>query len=158
MGKSFFYRRFAQIGEAHILKVSRVVRIARDENFVCGDFYPLHDAEGLMIEFTILLDDSTLHFEPVRSTPDLAFMLPPTARIGRDNDIIHLAPIPVHCFFNAMSFGHWVQGEHNISECDAFVTYLTHDMFKALLHLIPSRRNPNSRTWSHQFDNLFQHI
>jgi hypothetical protein len=111
-----------------------------------------------MIEFTILLDDSDLHFEPAGSSPDLAFSLPPTARIGRDDDTIHLAPIPVHCFFNAMSFGHWVQGEHSISECDAFVTYLTHDIFKALLHLIPSRRNPNSRTWSHQFDNLFQYI
>ena len=57
-----------------------------------------------MIEFTILLDDSELEFELSRSEPELAFVLPPTARIGRsrqkNQDVVHLAPIPVHCFFN----------------------------------------------------------
>jgi hypothetical protein len=101
-----------------------------------------------MIEFTILLDDSELEFEPTRSEPDLAFALPPTARIGRDDDVLHLAPIPVHCFFNAMTFGHWVASEHSLSENDAFCVYAIHDMFKGLLHQVP--RWDGQRRWIHQ--------
>lgn len=108
-----------------------------------------------MIEFTILLDDSRLEFEPASSEPELAFVLPPTARIGRDNDVVHLAPIPVHCFFNAMIFGHWLAAEHNLSENDAFGVYTIHDMFKGLLHQVP--RWDGQRRWMHQrefFDSL----
>lgn len=102
-----------------------------------------------MIEFTILLDDSPLQFEPIRDMPELAFLLPPTARIGRNDDVVHLAPIPVHCFFNAITFGHWLVGEHSLSENDAFVVYSIHDMFKSLLQLMP---RGNSRSWWHQYD------
>jgi len=48
-----------------------------------------------MLESTILLDGSELQFEPTRSIPDLAFALPPTARIGRD-DVVHLASVPAN--------------------------------------------------------------
>jgi hypothetical protein len=107
-----------------------------------------------MVEFTILLDDSDLEFEPVRSEPDLAFILPPTARIGRDDDVVHLAPVPVHCFFNAMTLGHWLGGEHGLSDSDSLVVYLLHDMFKPLLTLQP---RGTSRSWPHavkRFDHL----
>lgn len=108
-----------------------------------------------MIEFTILLDDSDLHFEPARSTPDLAFVLPPTARIGRDDDVVHLAPIPVHCFFNGITFGHWLSKHHNLSSVDAFAVYMTHDMFKSFMQLVQEGRNP--RGWPHAFE-LFNYL
>lgn len=101
-----------------------------------------------MIEFTILLDNSKLEFEPASNNPELAFVLPPTARIGRDDDIVHLAPVPVHCFFNAITFGHWLTVEHHLTENDAFVAYAVHDMFKGLLHLVPGK----PRRWLHQFE------
>jgi hypothetical protein len=109
-----------------------------------------------MIEFTILLDDSELEFEPFREEPDLEFMLPPTARIGRDDDVVHLAPIPVHCFFNAITFGHWLATEHRLSESDAFSVYAIHDMFKALLYLVP--RKGGGRSWFHQYELFFDQI
>jgi hypothetical protein len=105
-----------------------------------------------MIEFTILLDDSELEFEPASSEPELAFVLPPTARIGRDNDVVHLAPVPVHCFFNGITFAHWLAAEHSLSENDAFIVYAIHDMFKSLLHWTPSRQ------WPHSQDEFFGHI
>jgi hypothetical protein len=101
-----------------------------------------------MIEFTILLDDSDLHFEPLRAESDLAFILPPTARIGRDDDVVHLAPVPVHCFFNAITFGHWLATEHSLSENDAFGVYVIHDMFKGLLRQTP--KWDGKRRWIHQ--------
>ena len=90
-----------------------------------------------MIEFTIQLDASKLSFKPASSEPNLSFVFPPTARIGRHDDVVHLAPAPVHCFFNATAFGHRLEGRHTVSENDAFVAYCTHDMFKGLLHLKP---------------------
>lgn len=105
-----------------------------------------------MIEFTILLNDSSLHFEPLRAEPDLAFILPPTARFGRGDDVVHLAPIPVHCFFNAVTFGHWMTGEQGLSENDAFVVYAIHDMFKGLFRLVPSGQSVN---WHHSKDEFF---
>jgi hypothetical protein len=102
-----------------------------------------------VIEFTILLDDSDLQFEPLRTEPDLAFILPPTARIGHGDDVVHLAPIPVHCFFNAITFGHWLMSEHGLSENDAFVVYAIHDMFKALLCWTSDRK------WHHSRDEFF---
>ncbi len=105
-----------------------------------------------MIEFTILLDDSPLEFEPISSEPELAFPLPPTARIGRDDDVVHLAPIPVHCFFNAVTFAHWLAAEHGLSESDAFVVYSIHDMFKSLI------RWTTDRQWHHSRDEFFDHI
>jgi hypothetical protein len=98
-----------------------------------------------MIEFTILLDGSELEFEPFREEPNLEFMLPPTARIGRYDDVVHLAPIPVHCFFNAVTFGHWLAAEHRLSENDAFGIYTIHDMFKSLFRWTPSRKWPHSK-------------
>jgi hypothetical protein len=92
-----------------------------------------------MIEFTILLDDSDLKFEPLQADLDLTFILPPTARIGRNDDggdTVHLAPIPVHCFFNAITYGHWLAKKYGISENDAFAIYSIHDMFKGLLRLV----------------------
>ncbi len=108
-----------------------------------------------MIEFTILLKDSDLKFEPLRSEHELAFILPPTARIGQDDDTVHLAPIPVHCFFNAITYGHWLMGKHNLSERDAFLVYSIHDMFKGLLRLVPSG---TSRQWFHNRDEFFSPI
>ncbi len=105
-----------------------------------------------MIEFTIFLDDSELEFDPANGEPNLEFVLPPTARIGRDDDVIHLAPIPVHCFFNAMTFGHWLATEHKLSENDAFSVYIIHDMFKSLLWRTPGRK------WPHSRDEFFGHI
>jgi hypothetical protein len=97
-----------------------------------------------MIEFTILLDDSELEFEPFREEPDLEFMLPPTARIGKDDDNILLDPIPVHCFFNATVFSGWLATRNSIPVADAFSVYLLHDMFKSFLRL-----EGKSRTWRH---------
>lgn len=97
-----------------------------------------------MIEFTILLDNSGLEFEPFREEPALEFMLPPTARIGEKDDNILLDPIPVHCFFNATVFSSWLATSNNISVADAFSVYLLHDMFKSLLRL-----EGKSRTWRH---------
>jgi len=111
-----------------------------------------------MIEFTILLDDSELEFEPASNSPELSFILPPTARIGRDDDVAHLAPIPVHCFFNAMTLGHWLAREHSLSESDAFAVYAIHDMFKALFHVVRGRNG--RRNWPHsrkRFDHLQRH-
>jgi hypothetical protein len=105
-----------------------------------------------MIEFTILLNDSDLKFEPLRSEPELAFILPPTARIGQNDDTVHLAPIPVHCFFNAITFGHWLEGEHNLSENDAFIIYVMHDMFKGML------RWTSDRKWYHSKDVFFSFL
>jgi hypothetical protein len=109
-----------------------------------------------MIEFTVLLDDSPVEFEPSTSEPELALLLPPTARIGRDDDVVHLAPIPVHCLFNAMTFGHWLAGEHSLSENDAFVVYAIHDMFKALLCL--ASRKDGGRNWLHRYERFFDEI
>jgi hypothetical protein len=110
--------------------------------------------EGLMIEFTILLKDLDLVFEPARSKPDLVFVLPPTARIGRDDDVVHLAPVPVHCFFNGLTFGRWLAGYHGLSSADSFVVYALHDMFKPLLTMIPKGK---SRSWPHAVS-LFDHL
>jgi len=57
-----------------------------------------------MLEFTILMSDDRIEFEPFKNRPSLEFMLPPTARIGDEDDNIHLDPIPVHGFFNAITF------------------------------------------------------
>lgn len=111
-----------------------------------------------MIEFTILLDDDPLEFEPHQYAHKLQLFMPPTARIGhkRKDDVVHLAPIPVHCFFNAIAFGHWLQERHKVSENDAFVVYVAHDMFKALLRLILNR--DGKRTWWHQREPFFDPI
>jgi hypothetical protein len=111
-----------------------------------------------MIEFTILLDDTAIEFEPSSSNPDLQFLLSPTARIGRDDSVVHLAPIPVHAFFNAIAFGRWLQGCHAMSENDAFVTYCIHDMFKSLFRFRPAPNQPSKRRWPHQRHLFFQHI
>jgi hypothetical protein len=104
-----------------------------------------------MIEFTIRFgDDSSLDFEPFREAPDLEFMLPPTARIGRDDDNVHLAPIPVHNVFNAVVFSLWLAAKNGISLNDAFLIYLVHDMFKSLLQMIPGSRPGSVRDWPHQ--------
>lgn len=107
-----------------------------------------------MIEFTILLNDDTLEFQPHEYTDRLQFFFPPTARIDRDDDVVHLAPIPVHCFFNAITFGHWLAEVHNLSQNDAFVVYAIHDMFKAMLRMKVGHR----RIWSHQFEDFFEPI
>jgi len=107
-----------------------------------------------MIEFTILLDDSELEFEPFREEPALEFMLPPTARIGREDDVVHLAPVPVHCFFNGLTFGHWLAEHHGLSDFDSFVVYMLHDMFKPLLTLKPRGK---SRLWPHSRE-FFDHL
>ena len=107
-----------------------------------------------MIEFTILLDDSELEFEPASNESGLAFVLPPTARIGRDDDVVHLAPVPVHCFFNGLTFGHWLAEHHGLSDADSFVVYMLHDMFKPLLTLEPKGKG---RSWSHAFER-FDHL
>jgi hypothetical protein len=107
-----------------------------------------------MIEFTILLDGSDLEFEPASSDPDLAFVLPPTARIGRDDDVVHLAPLPVHCLFNGLTLGRWLAQTHGLSNADSFVVYILHDMFKPLLTLEPRGRG---KIWPHareRFDHL----
>ena len=112
-----------------------------------------------MLEFTALLNDLELAFEPASNEPELSFVLPPTARIGRsreDQDVVHLAPIPVHCFFNAITFGHWLAAEHSLSESDAFGVYAIHDMFKALLYLAP--RRDGDRSWRHQYELFFDAI
>ena len=108
-----------------------------------------------MIEFTILLDDSELEFEPFREEPALEFMLPPTARIGRDDDNVHLAPIPVHNFFNAVVFSRWLSAANGIDPDDAFSIYLIHDMFKSLLEM---SRSGYRRDWSHQGVSKFGEI
>ncbi len=113
-----------------------------------------------MIEFTILLDDTPMEFDPASSSPDLQFLMPPTARIGQsrhDRDVVHLAPIPVHCFFNAVTLAHWLAREHNISESDAFGVYAIHDMFKALLYLVP-QPDGRRRKWLHQGELFFDPI
>jgi len=99
-----------------------------------------------MIEFTILLDDSELEFEPFQEEPDLKFMLPPTARIGERDDNVLLDPIPVHCFFNATIFSSWLATRNSLSIADAFSVYLLHDMFKSLLWL---RLEGKNRKWLH---------
>lgn len=99
-----------------------------------------------MIEFTILLDNSDLAFEPYRKEPSLELMLPPTARIGDNNDNVLLAPIPVHTFFNAVVFSRWFAEKNNIPVTDAFSVYLLHDMFKSLLRL---RVEGENRKWPH---------
>jgi hypothetical protein len=98
-----------------------------------------------VIEFTISLNDSELEFEPVRADPQLALMLPPTARFDRKDYVVHLAPIPVHCFFNGIALCHWLSGAHGLAETDAFVVYLLHDMFKALLNVNQKGNWPHSR-------------
>ena len=105
-----------------------------------------------MLEFTISLVDDELEFEPFREEPWLEFMLPPTARIGWRGkfdilDNVHLAPVPVHCFFNAVVFANWLADSHGISSSDAFSAYLLHDMFKALLNMVPSN---GGRSWQHE--------
>ena len=107
-----------------------------------------------MIEFTILLNNDPLEFEPHQHEGQLQLFLPPTARIGRDDDVIHLAPIPVHCFFNAMTFGHWLAEHYTLSQSDAFTIYAIHDMFKAILKM----KSGGSRTWDHQFASFFDPI
>jgi len=109
-----------------------------------------------MIDFTILLDDSDLHFDPLRAEPDLAFVLPSTARIGQTDDVVHLAPTPVHCFFNAITYGHWLMGRHSLSENDAFTIYTIHDIFKGLLRLVPGSHRP--RYWLHSEGEFFSHL
>lgn len=99
-----------------------------------------------MIEFTILLDASELAFEPYRKEPSLELMLPPTARIGEDDDNVLLAPIPVHTFFNAVVFSRWLAEKNDIPVTDAFSVYLLHDMFKSLLRLRVEGKN---RVWLH---------
>jgi hypothetical protein len=111
-----------------------------------------------MIEFTILLNDDTLEFEPHQYTDQLQLFFPPTARIDRNDDVVHLAPIPVHCFFNAITFGHWLAEIHNLSQNDAFVAYTIHDMFKAILRMRMDPRRPDSRIWPHQSDYFFNPI
>jgi hypothetical protein len=120
-----------------------------------------------MIEFTILLDDADLEFEPASSGPDLSFVLPPTARIGNPNDqadpanprdpALHLAPIPVHCFLNAIYFGHWLADQYGLSQTDSFVTYTIHDMFKSLLRLVDGQ-NRGRPKWHHQKSAFFAPI
>jgi hypothetical protein len=107
-----------------------------------------------MLEFTISLTDDTLEFEPFREEPRLEFMLPPTARIGRDDDVVHLAPVPIHCLFNGLTFGHWLAEQHGLSDADSFVVYMLHDMFKPLLTLKPGGRG---RSWPHAVEH-FDHI
>ena len=112
-----------------------------------------------MLEFTILLDGSELQFEPARSTPDLAFVLPTTARIGHPSDpadsSAHLAPVPVHCFLNAVWFGHWLSGRYGLVETDSFLVYAVHDMFKGLLNMIDKPGSYRGRTWNHQQAGFF---
>jgi hypothetical protein len=62
----------------------------------------------------------------------------------------------VHCFFNAITFGHWIKEQSNLSQNDAFITYAIHDMFKAILRMKPS--HSGSRSWAHQFDDFFDPI
>ncbi len=111
-----------------------------------------------MIEFTILLNDDSLAFEPHQYAEQLQLFFPPTARIGRDNDVVHLAPIPIHCFFNAITFGHWLTEIHNLSQNDAFVTYVIHDMFKAILRMRINPSPSKAPLWSHQTDFFFNPI
>lgn len=99
-----------------------------------------------MLEFTISMTDANLEFEPFREEPDLEFMLAPTARIGRDDDNVHLAPVPVHGFFNAVVFSNWLATANGIPIVDAFAVYLLHDMFKPLLRL----KEAGKRQWQHQ--------
>ncbi len=111
-----------------------------------------------MIEFTILLDDSDLEFSPLHSNPGLDFILPPTARIGwshKDRDVIHLAPLPVHCFFNGFTFGNWLSQEHGLSQADGFAVYMVHDLFKSLLNL--EATGGHRRRWPHAFES-FDHL
>jgi len=98
-----------------------------------------------MLEFTILMSDDRIEFEPFKNRPSLEFMLPPTARIGDEDDNIHLDPIPVHGFFNAITFSKWLADANHISTFDAFVIYLLHDMFKSLLRFV----EPDKRHWYH---------
>jgi hypothetical protein len=115
-----------------------------------------------MVEFTILLDDSDLEFEPVRSEPDLVFILPPTARIGRSSDVtdmsLHLAPVPVHCFLNSVYFGHWLSSRYGLDEIDGFLTYAMHDMFKSLLNFVDSPSGRREMAWHHQRSDFFDPI
>jgi hypothetical protein len=107
-----------------------------------------------MIEFTISLNEPDLEFEPASNAPGLALVLPTTARIGRDDDVIHLAPVPVHCCFNGFTFGHWLAQNHGLSDADSFVVYMLHDMFKPLLTLTSGSRG---KSWPHAFD-CFDHL
>ena len=115
-----------------------------------------------MIEFTILLDDSELEFEPASNEPSLAFVLPPTARIGHPSDpmdsSLHLAPIPVHCFLNAIYFGHWLSGHYGLNETDGFLVYTIHDMFKSLLNIIDRPGTYRGRAWYHQNPSFFDPV
>ena len=115
-----------------------------------------------MIEFTILLDDSELKFEPASGEPGLAFVLPPTARIGHPSDptdsSLHLAPIPVHCFLNAIYFGHWLSGHYGLNETDGFLVYTIHDMFKSLLNIIDRPGTYRGRAWYHQNPSFFDPV
>jgi hypothetical protein len=99
-----------------------------------------------MLEFTISMTDANLEFKPFQEEPDLKFMLAPTARIGEKDDNVHLAPIPVHSFFNAVVFSNWLATTNEISVGDAFAVYLLHDMFKSLLRLRPKGHR---KTWLH---------
>jgi hypothetical protein len=115
-----------------------------------------------VIEFTILLDDSELEFEPANTEPELAFVLPPTARIGHPSDpadsSLHLAPIPVHCFLNAIYFGHWLSAHYGLNETDSFLVYTMHDMFKGLLNIIDQPVSHRGRAWNHQKSSFFDPI
>ncbi len=100
-----------------------------------------------MLEFTISLNDSQMEFMPMRDKPDLALLFPPTARVGRTDDNVHLDPVPVHCFFNAVAMGQWLAGRNRLSSRDGAFVYLLHDIFKPLM-VFGSAPN-GKRSWEH---------
>src|SRR4051812_2717078 len=108
-----------------------------------------------MLDYTISLKESVIQFLPSREQPDLALLLPPTARVGRADDNVHLDPIPVHGFFNGVALGHWLAKHNGISVSDGVVVYVLHDILKSFLHFTYNESR-EKRDWEHiqLFDTL----
>lgn len=102
-----------------------------------------------MLEFTISLKDSAVEFSPLHSERDLALLLPPTARIEPDDNVL-LDPIPVHSFFNAISFGRWLAQKWNVSDTDGILIYALHDILKSFLRFVA--KEDGTRNWYHSYD------
>ncbi len=110
-----------------------------------------------MLDFTIIMngDMNQVELEPFSEMPDLRLMLLPSARIGRDDNNVHLVPAAIHNFFNAMLFSQWLATANSLSVEDAFSVFLIHDMFKPLLHFVPKPNNPSKRDWWHAENDRF---
>jgi hypothetical protein len=114
----------------------------------CFLFVSIDWCHDPMLEFSVSLKDSAIEFSPPRNEPDLALLLPPTARIEEDGDNVLLDPIPLHSFFNAVSFSRWLGNRCRVPEADSFLIYVVHDVLKSLLRF-PVKSG--KRRWEHSF-------